>query len=190
MDTGTCFNVKTVFPLGGISIIMIRRSWDCLIFKMGIPLLTGQNLYRDSPLDNSTPIRLGCFNECQQCNFFWPGRQQGFFACEATYKWRHNGCDGIPNHQPHDCLLNRLFRRGSMKTSKLRVTDLCAGNSPLTGEFPAQMARNAENASTWWCHHAYGKTDHEDTLVTECTTTTKLCPYFMRPTTYAWPGPT
>ena len=48
-------------------------------------------------------------------------------------------------NQPHDCLLNRLFRRRSKKTSKLRVTGLCAGNSPVTGEFPAQMVSNAEN---------------------------------------------
>ena len=44
--------------------------------------------------------------------------------------WHHNGHDGVWNHQPHDCLLNRLFRRRSKKTSKLRVTGLCAGNSP------------------------------------------------------------
>ena len=44
--------------------------------------------------------------------------------------WRHNGCYGASNHQPHDCLLNRLFRRRSKKTSKLHVTGLCAGNSP------------------------------------------------------------
>ena len=25
--------------------------------------------------------------------------------------WRHNGRDSVLNHQPHDCLLNRLFRR-------------------------------------------------------------------------------
>ena len=31
-----------------------------------------------------------------------------------------------------------------MKTSKLRVIGLCAGNSPATGKFPAQMASNAE----------------------------------------------
>ena len=68
-------------------------------------------------------------------------------------RWRHNGRDGVSNHQPHDCLLNRLFRRRSKKTSKLRVTDLCAGNSPGTGEFPAQMASNAENFSIWWRHH-------------------------------------
>ena len=60
---------------------------------------------------------------------------------------RHNGHDGASNHQPHHYLLNRLFRRRSKKTSKLRVTGLCVGNSPVIGEFPAQMASNAENVS-------------------------------------------
>ena len=67
--------------------------------------------------------------------------------------WRHNGRNGDSNHQPHECLLNRSFRCRSKKTSKLRVTGLCAGNSPVTGEFPAQMARNAENVFIWWRHH-------------------------------------
>ena len=54
----------------------------------------------------------------------------------------------------HDCLLNRLFRRRWKKTSKLlRVTGLCEWNSPVTGEFPAQRASNAENVSIWWRHH-------------------------------------
>ena len=44
--------------------------------------------------------------------------------------------------------------RKSKETSKLRVTGLCARNSPVTGEFPAQMASNAENVSIWWRHHA------------------------------------
>ena len=43
--------------------------------------------------------------------------------------------------------------RRSKETSKLRVTGLCEGNSPLTDEFLAQMARNAENVSIWWRHH-------------------------------------
>ena len=71
-------------------------------------------------------------------------------------RWRHNGLDSVSNNQPHDCLLNRLFRRRSKKTSKLRVTGLCVGNSPGTGEFPAQMASYAENVSIWWRHHAKG----------------------------------
>ena len=61
--------------------------------------------------------------------------------------------DVLSNHQPRDFLLNRLFRRRSKKTPKLRVTGLCAGKSPGTGEFPAQMASNAENVSIWWRHH-------------------------------------
>ena len=70
-----------------------------------------------------------------------------------TLQWRHNGRGSVSNHQPHYRLLNRKFRRRSKKTSKLRVTRLCAGNSPATGEFPAQMASNAENVSIWWRHH-------------------------------------
>ena len=75
------------------------------------------------------------------------------WLAHSTLQWRHNGCDGVSNHQPHDCLLNCLFRHRSKKTSKLRVNDLCAGNSPEAGEFPAQMASNAENVSIWWRHH-------------------------------------
>ena len=71
----------------------------------------------------------------------------------VTLRWRHNDHDGVSNYQPHGCLLYRLFRRRSKKTSKLRVTGLCAGNSPGTGEFPAQMASYAENVSIWWRHH-------------------------------------
>ena len=44
--------------------------------------------------------------------------------------WRHNDHDGVSNHKPPSCLLNRLFRPRSKKTSKLRVTGLCVGNSP------------------------------------------------------------
>ena len=67
--------------------------------------------------------------------------------CLFSLRLRHNGRDGVSNH---DCLLNRLFRRRSKKTSKLRVTGHCAGDSPGTGEFPAQIASNAENVSIWW----------------------------------------
>ena len=59
-------------------------------------------------------------------------------------QWRHNEHDGVPNHRRLDCLLNCLFRRRAKKTSRFRVTGLCEWNSPVTGEFPAQMASNAE----------------------------------------------
>ena len=47
---------------------------------------------------------------------------------------------------------------GAHKKSKFRVTGLCVGNSPVTDEFPAQMARNAENVSIWWRHHVISLT--------------------------------
>ena len=73
--------------------------------------------------------------------------------------WRHNDHDGVSNHQPHGCLLNRLFTRGSKKTSKLRVTGLCVGEFTGTGEFPAQRASYAENVSIWWRHHGRRQLD-------------------------------
>ena len=73
-----------------------------------------------------------------------------------TLQWRHHEQVGVSNHQPQDCLLNCLFRHRSKKIPKLRVTDFCAGNSPVTGELPAQRAINAENISIWRRHHEQG----------------------------------
>ena len=40
-----------------------------------------------------------------------------------------------------------VYSGRSQKTSKFHVTGLCAGNSLVTDEFPAQMTSNAENVS-------------------------------------------
>ena len=73
----------------------------------------------------------------------------GFLS--LTLQWCHNGRDSVSSHQSHECLLKRLFRRRSRKTSKLRVTGLCVGNSSVTGEIPTQ---NTEKVSFWWLYHA------------------------------------
>ena len=139
-----------------------------------------------------------------------------------TLHWRHDGPEGVSNHQPRDCLyviynkrdrakldcaepshylhqclfiINCIFKNklrrhfiskskknwlvlmhlkasqitslaivystvysgaDQRKTSKLRATGLCVGNSPVIGEFSAQMASNAENISIWWRHHECG----------------------------------
>ena len=69
--------------------------------------------------------------------------QQHKWIDSVPLRWRHNGLNSVSNHQPHDCVLNRLFRRRSKKTSKLGVTGLCA-----------QRASSAENVTIWWRHHA------------------------------------
>ena len=79
---------------------------------------------------------------------------------EKTFQWQHNERDGISNHRRLDCLLNRLFRNGSKKTSKLRVTGLCERNLPVAGGFPSQRANNAENVPISWRHHEIGHHDN------------------------------
>ena len=78
---------------------------------------------------------------------------RGSYRRDQSLQWRHNERDVVSNHQPFDCLLNRLFGRKSKETSKVRVTGLCTDISPITGEFPAQRASNTENVSIWWRHH-------------------------------------
>ena len=101
----------------------------------------------------------------------------GLLICAAIMlpilQWRHNGRDRVSNHQPHDRLLNRLFRRRSKKTSKLCVTGLCADNSLVNSELPAQMTCNAENVSIWWRHHE--KVSDCDTLETWYTASVIFC---------------
>ena len=82
--------------------------------------------------------------------------------------WRHTVRDGVSNHHLHDCLLSRLFRRRSKKTSKPRVTALWVGNSPVTGEFPAQRASNLENISIWWRHRVtHGSFNHSQWTIND-----------------------
>ena len=103
----------------------------------------------------------------------------------SSLHWHHNGQDIISNDQPHDCLPNRFFRRRSKKVSKLHVSGLCAGNSPETGEFPAQMASNAENVSIWWRHHA-GLMHHS--IVTSASQRPQhLVKFNKKPTLHYWP---
>ena len=69
------------------------------------------------------------------CGWHWSSLPISLGLLQSLQR-RHNERDGISNHQPHHCLHNGLFRPRSKKTSKLSVTGLCAGNSPVTGEFP------------------------------------------------------
>ena len=102
-------------------------------------------------------------------------RTIGYKAIDPTVgklghlQWRHKEGDGVSYHQPRDCLLKCLFRRRPKKTSKLSVTGLCEGNSPVTGDFPAQRTDNAENVSIWWRHHTFYYTWRCSTLKTVAT---------------------
>ena len=84
-----------------------------------------------------------------------------YFVCNDSHGscmfllWHHSERDGVSNNRRLDSLFNLLSSRRSKKTSKLRVTGLCEGNSSVTGEFSSQRASNAENVSIWWRQHVF-----------------------------------
>ena len=131
----------------------IERNFDqyAIIFQaikneLKIHLQNGVHFSRSQCVDSMIEMTWQFTEPC-----YWP-------IYPGTFLFQHraghyNDVIMSSNHQPHDCLLNRLFRRRLKKTSKLRVTGLCARNSPVTGEFPAQRASNVENISIWWRHH-------------------------------------
>ena len=71
-----------------------------------------------------------------QMNANWQYYYQIVILLMYSLHWRHNDQGGVSNHQSHGCLLNRLFRRRSKKTSKLCVIGHCAGNSPVPVNSP------------------------------------------------------
>ena len=127
----------------------VRRSFDVLFGTCLSKQLSQQSRRRRFETPSSSLWR-----QCKVISAKNTSRNPKYWEVQFhTLRWRHDGHDSVSNHQPHDCLFNCLFRRRWKKTSKLRVTGLCTGNSPGTGEFPAQMASNAENVSIWWRHH-------------------------------------
>ena len=119
-------------------------------------------------LQNSTAS--GNNGNCHHNSFSWDQQKPVSLTSgkDVSLQWRRNGRDSVSNHQPHDWLLSRLFRCRSTKTSKLRVTGLCAGNSPVTGEFPAQMASYAENVSISWRYHVLHNSNYYKILTNKC----------------------
>ena len=140
---------KPIFIRGiGLSITWINLDWS-LIMTGIIECQRITFIFLMDLLSKNLLAKPALFTNRYWLNQNWVlGRDK-----QLSLQWRNNACDGVSNHQPHDCLLKRLFRRRSKKTSKLRVTGLCEGNSPVAGEFPAQRASYTENASIWWRHH-------------------------------------
>ena len=79
---------------------------------------------------DSAPLFLEIALCCQEDTACYSYLQNVHRDITQSLRWRHNDHAGVSNHQPHGCLLNRLFRHRSKKTSKLRVTGLCVGKSP------------------------------------------------------------
>ena len=59
----------------------------------------------------------------------------------SSLQWRHIERVSISNHHPHDWLLNRLFRRRSKKTSKLRINGLWIHRWPMNSPHKGPVTR-------------------------------------------------
>ena len=77
----------------------------------------------------------------------------------TSLQWRHNERDGVSNQQPRHCLLSRIFRHRSKKTSSngniCRVTDLLCGEFTSHWWIPVTKASDAENVSIQLRHHVW-----------------------------------
>ena len=77
---------------------------------------------------------------------YWGTHYPGINATRHyNVEWRHNGHDGVSNHQPHEFLLNRLFRLDQRKHQSSASLALVWGshrgpvNSPLKGPVTRKM---------------------------------------------------
>ena len=107
-----------------------------------VVMVTNLSSWRQSWHHGNSRVSMELYNPCPKtCGI----------SCSKTgsLQWRHSECDGVPNHRRLHCLPICWFRRRSKKTPKLHVTGICVRNSPATGEFPTQTARNAKNVSIW-----------------------------------------
>ena len=131
---------------------LVITALDCIVFYLTV-------LYRDSRVivcysDNSTLKCLLLTEYDQFCYHYhhnqYVSSQRVSFACIyigsttrnikqkvfCSLPWRHNEHDGVSNHQPHDCLLNRLSRRRSKKTCENMWKPV---NSPHKGPVTQKM---------------------------------------------------
>ena len=70
------------------------------------------------------------------------------FRCWNRLSWDNHFCNSM------NFRLAQLLVQAQIKeNTNLRVTCLCVGNPPVTGEFLAQRASSTDNVSLWWRHY-------------------------------------
>ena len=136
-----CFDYFTyrsqLLPISRFGTLALRHRYHVCIVNIWNVKCTGNNSH--FRLTNATDVLVKLSKFLRQKSFDHRGTRIPNLHAECSIhlshplRWRHNERDSVSNHQPRMCLLNRLFKHRSKKTSKLRVTGLCAGNSPLTG---------------------------------------------------------
>ena len=86
-----------------------------------------------------------------------PGQSERNICVVYSLQWCHNERDGVSNHQPHDCLLSRLFRRRSKKTSNSASLALVRGihRWPMNSPHKGPVTRRIFHLMTSSCYVKY-----------------------------------
>ena len=119
----------------------------------------------------------------QFCLGFWMCLTSNRYDNVWSLLWRHDGPDGVSNHQPHHCLLNRSFRRKSKKLSKMSPFDkaimwlfeslmLSDGHSWYHPSHSITLCRPATNSTTTWVQMSW--------ILLRCPRCNRNTPYLKR----------
>ena len=71
------------------------------------------------------------------------------FLSRSFWRTQSTHYNDVSNHKPHGCLLNRLFRHRSKKTSKLRVTGLGIHGWPVNSPYRRPVTRKMFPFASW-----------------------------------------
>ena len=97
---------------------------------------------------------MNCRYNTMQCCISYLHTKITFHSCQLSWQCYYHYNDVIMSAMASQIIRLTIVystvksRCRSKKTSKLRVSGLCVGNSPVT-----KKANNAENISIWWRHH-------------------------------------
>ena len=139
----------------------ISSWWSCLLYSSGNAVMKRVVCGQLITCHNNQPRWKGHGILCIVVRHIWEYTclcQCGDPFYHISLRWRHHRRDSVSSHQPHDCLLNRLFRRRSKKTSKLRVTGLLRGIHRGPVNSPQKWPVTRQNVSIWWRHHVHSFT--------------------------------
>ena len=82
-------NISTVFPCMGVAIIKIRRSWDRLIYIMGVPLLAAPEVSRGFLIIGRHPLFKRCAVIGETVLATAPHHWSNIGLCRTTQRHTH-----------------------------------------------------------------------------------------------------
>ena len=124
-DSGTCKDWSNYISFHDVDKSLYPRNYRCHYLC--------DNLSYDSQTAFEVRAWVGIYNALEIVN------------ASTTLQWRHNEHDGVSDHQPHECLLNDVFRLKSKKPQRsaplafVRGIHRCPVKSPHKGPVTWKM---------------------------------------------------